>query len=169
MEKDLLTSSFYRLRVTLSATARSILGPRAEVDDVLQDAFCRLWSRKESIRDRSDASGLLVTTVRNVSIDAVRRKASRPVTTELDDQVVACQSEMPDEERQQSELMVEVAAVIDRTLTPRQREILYRRERDGWEIAELAGCYGLTEANVRMILSRARTAVREAYRKNSEI
>ena len=84
MEKDLLTTSFYKLRATLSATARSVLGPRADVDDVLQDAFCRLWRRRESIADRGDASGLLVTTVRIVSIDAVRRKASRPVTTGVD-------------------------------------------------------------------------------------
>ena len=69
----------------------------------------------------------------------------------------------PDEDR--TELLSDITALIDRTLTDEQRQILYERDRDGWEIEDIALRHGLSEANVRMILSRSRKRVRELYQK----
>ena len=52
-------------------------------------------------------------------------------------------------------------------LSQRDREILYHREKDGWEYDELAEMYGLSESNVRMIISRARKTLRSIYLKEN--
>ena len=75
----------------------------------------------------------------------------------------------PDDHTEQ--LLSDVTALIDAELDERQRAILYERDRYGWEIDEIAERHGMTEANVRMVLSRSRRRVRELYlkRKNHEI
>lgn len=171
MEKEPLTSAFSRLHLKLVSTVRSVLGTGTDVDDVLQDAFCRLWPRRGDISSDIDASGLVITTVRNMSIDTLRRRLSHPTVNVVEESAIpATWVHTPDcDNTGERELVTEVMAIMDRTLTPRQRDILYKRECGGWEIADLAELYGLTEPNVRIILSRARAAVREAYRKNSEL
>ena len=51
-------------------------------------------------------------------------------------------------------------------LSERDKQILYHREKDGWEFDELAEYYGLSESNVRLIVSRARKALRSIYSKS---
>ncbi|MDE6855666.1 MAG: sigma-70 family RNA polymerase sigma factor, partial [Muribaculaceae bacterium] len=42
---------------------------------------------------------------------------------------------------------------------------LYPRDRDGWEFDEIAESFGISEANARMIVSRARKTIRSLYLK----
>ena len=58
----------------------------------------------------------------------------------------------------------EVRALIDRQLDDRQREILLLHDSLGYDYPEIASRLGITEANTRVILSRARKTIREAYR-----
>ncbi len=159
MKSHLLTSVFMRMRPRLLSTARGILsGSDAEALDVLQDAFCRLWSRRDELSDESHAVGASVTAVRNASIDALRR---RRTFTDVD-----VLESMPADDRADtsSDLLHEVENIIDRHLSERDRRILYLRDRYGYDIEAIGAELNLSEANVRMILSRARRTVRECYR-----
>lgn len=68
-------------------------------------------------------------------------------------------------EKETSELYQLIDHLASRALSPRDKEILFRRDRDGWGFSDLAEFYGLSEANLRMIVSRGRKAIREIYRK----
>lgn len=62
------------------------------------------------------------------------------------------------------ELITEINRLIDAHLSPRDREILQRHDRDGWEFDEIADHFGISQANARMIVSRARKTIRTIYR-----
>lgn len=51
MEKDNVLTIFTRIRQRLHSTARNIAGQN-NADDVLQDAFCKLWTLKKYPNDQ---------------------------------------------------------------------------------------------------------------------
>lgn len=55
-----------------------MLGCEADAEDVLQDAFVRLWSRPCKLMAPEQAEALLTTTVRNLSVDVLRGRSKCP-------------------------------------------------------------------------------------------
>ena len=158
MKTEILTMAFQRIRTRFR---RGEDATDSDSDDALQEAFCRLWSKHGDITDVSYAEGLLVTTSRNIRIDGLRRQQSHQSVSlsEISD------PPWEEEESTVAETYEQVTKLASRHLSDRDREILYLREKDGLEFSELAERYNLSEANVRMIVSRARKALREIYRK----
>lgn len=132
-------------------------------DDALQDAFVRLWMRRDCIEGETQAEGAAVTAVRNICIDELRRRAARP-QGELTD--LLPEDPCSDDERQA--LLERVNALIDSELSNRDRRILILRDRNGYDFDEIAAEFGMTESAVRMALSRARKTIRNIYRKRYE-
>lgn len=146
-----LASLFERLTPRLLATGRRWLGSRDDASDALHDTFVKLWSRNEM-----PSEGVVMTAMRNTCIDALRRRRN---TDSISDSI-----EQTDEESQDAmELYDEVNRLIMAVLSPRDREIMLMRDRDGYELDAIAARTGLTEANIRVILSRSRRAVRQIY------
>ncbi|MBR2459270.1 MAG: sigma-70 family RNA polymerase sigma factor, partial [Bacteroidaceae bacterium] len=69
-----LLLAFGRMQNMLLDTARRILHSHEDAEDALQEAFVRLWSRSERIKDEKDASAMLYVTTRNISISSLRRR-----------------------------------------------------------------------------------------------
>lgn len=158
-----------RIRGRLQSTARRILSDEA-VDDALQDAFVRLWNRRTDLDTENAVEGMAVTAVRNICIDTLRRDAVRRHDDIEDNPSAAVAvADDPDEQRERSELYSEVSRLIDRELSERDRRILYLRDRDGWEMEDIALETGLSETNVRVILSRARKTIRQIYQKRKTL
>lgn len=135
----------------------------SDSDDALQEAFCRLWGKHRDITDITHAEGLLVTASRNIRIDGFRHQQSHrsvPLSEIAD-------PPLEEEEYTVADTYERVTRLASKYLSDRDREILYLREKDGLEFSELAERYNISEANVRMIVSRARKALREIYRKES--
>lgn len=156
MKRDFLTSAFESIRVRMSR-----MGVADDCSDDLQDAFCRLWSRREQISDSHHAESLLSVTARHIRIDNIRRQNRHP-SVSLEDADCYDKTESPGDEV--SDLYAEIDSIISQTLSERDRKILFLRDRDGWEFEEIAESLNLSESNVRMIISRARKNVRETYR-----
>lgn len=152
-----------RISDRLRASARRIVGD-VDVDDVLQESFVKLWSRRDDFADDDKIEGTAVVAVRNASLDALRRQAvRRHDDIDADPRAGAVVDE--DYERQATaETFDEVSRLIERTLSARDREILYLRERDGWEFEDIAAKFDIPAANVRVIVSRSRKTIRELYR-----
>lgn len=166
MKDDLLTSVFMRIKGRLRLTARRIIENNDAVDDALQDAFMRLWSRRSDFDSEGTVEGVAVTTVRNICLDTLRRNAVRRHDDIDENPTVAAVIDDDSEEVQsRCELYGEVSALIDSQLSERDRRILYLRDRDGWEMDEIARELGVSEANVRVILSRSRKIIRQIYLK----
>lgn len=157
-----------RIKGRLQMTARRIVSDEA-VDDALQDAFVRLWSRRSDFDSATAVEGVTVTTVRNICIDTLRRDAVRR-HDDIDDNpsAAAVTEDSGDDTQERRELYGEVTELIDKELSERDRRILYLRDRDGWEMDDIALEMGISEANVRVILSRSRKIIRQIYLKRQQ-
>ncbi len=152
-----LTAAFRRLSQRLSSRKED-----EDSIDALHDAFCRLWTKRDSLANQGKADGLLSVTARNLRIDKLRRDQR---FERIDD---GAQLNIPQEEDDSysKDLYEEINRIISKVLTPRDREIFILRDRDGWEFNELSVKFGLSESNIRMIISRARKTVRTFYLNN---
>ena len=165
MKDELLTSVFMRIKGRLRLTAQRIVNDDS-VDDALQEAFMRLWNRRSDFDSSNVVEGVAVTTVRNICLDTLRRNAVRR-HDDIDEtsSVATIIDDSSDDEQENRELYGEISALINSQLSERDRRILYLRDRDGWEMDEIAQEMGISEANVRVILSRSRKTIRQIYLK----
>ena len=165
MKDELLTSVFMRIKGRLRLTAQRIVNDDS-VDDALQEAFMRLWNRRSDFDSSKVVEGVAVTTVRNICLDTLRRNAVRR-HDDIDETsyVATIIDDSSDDEQEKRELYGEISALINSQLSERDRRILYLRDRDGWEMDEIAQEMGISEANVRVILSRSRKTIRQIYLK----
>ena len=168
MSEETLISTFTRLRKRLLHMATSYLHSSYDADDVLQDDFCRLWPRADSLDTPQVAEAMAVTTVRNLSIDEWRRR-SKQDEVEFDAERDTRLSESPLEEMERQERYEQLKLLIEKELSPVQQQILHLREYEELEMAEIAERVGMTQENVRVNLSRARKRIREAYQERRNI
>jgi len=129
LERD-LEATFARLSRGLLAQALAIVGDAALAEDVLQDAFVRVWGRRERLRDRGRLDGYLYAAVRNLALDQLRRRRTRSEhQAKLAVKIVTTTPTGPDAER------------IDRALAelpPEQREVVVLRVHLGLSFPEVA-------------------------------
>ena len=151
---DILTETYQRIRERLRAGAGKMLSDAEAAEDALQDAFVRLWGRYQ-VRNEREAEALLTRTVRNVSIDQLRKRKTVPLAMDL-----------PEERTENREaLFRRVEEMVDTELTDLQRLIIRRHEYESVTLEKIAEELGMQPPAVRMQLSRARKTIREQYRK----
>lgn len=164
-----LPGAFRRLQERLTHLAQGILGNRMEAEDAVQDAFCKLWAAHCEPADEPTAAALLTTTLRNVSIDHLRRR-NAATTLSIEDcaeRAVAAEAADSDEtpEAETTECRWQrVASIVEQELSPQQRLILHRREYEGADFDTIAREMNMTAAAVRVNLSRARRKILTCYR-----
>ena len=61
MSESILTHTFTALRKKFLRIAMHILPDEDDAADALQDAFCRLWPRRDSIDNEAEAEALTTT------------------------------------------------------------------------------------------------------------
>ena len=162
MSDEFLVTTFTELRKGFLRLASRFLPNEEDASDALQDAFCRLWPKRNQIHSSKEAEALAVTTIRNLCIDQIRK--DKVDVVELDAERDAKPSETIEERIAQEELYREVEEIIHRQLSPVQQQILREKEYEGKSMGEIASTLGMQPAAVRMQLSRARKIIRECYR-----
>lgn len=154
MAEDFLTKAFIQFRQRLKGSSGRMLSERADAEDVLQDAFVRLWKKQYPLHSEQEAAALLGRTVRNASLNERRRK--RPMALETD------VAEDPPDSGEKEQLYEQMTAKIRTELTELQRYILEEKEYGGRTLEDIALELGMEPAAVRMQLSRARKTLRNA-------
>ena len=162
----MLMDAFGKMRRRLLQVAQGILGNRMEAEDAVQDAFCRMWTRRSELHDGGAAAAILTTTTRHVSIDILRK---RKATLDIDESPDALGGgEPPEWERQERQAEAqqrwqEVQRLMAEALTPEQQLVLRRRDYEGASFEAIAAELHSTPTAVRMHLSRARRKILQTY------
>lgn len=162
LNNDFLTKVFTDWRGRLRSVATAIAGHK-DADDVVSEAFCRLWGRKEEVRSEREAIRLSYTAVRNGAIDVLRRAKTYPEIGLEASEAPARFSDLTDEQRERIETYEAVVSLSRKILNDRHLEIFTLHDIEGRGYDEIASMTGMTEANVRMALSRARKQIRLYY------
>jgi RNA polymerase sigma-70 factor (ECF subfamily) len=152
-----LASSFHRFVEAESArfhgALRLLTRDRSEAEDLMQDAFLKVWERWEHVHALDDPAGYLYRTAMNLHRKHLRRVAvslrhairPRPPRDQLDD--------------------VESRDVVLRTLatlTPRQRMSLVLTDLLDFSSEDAGRLMGVKATTVRVLASQGRAALRDS-------
>lgn len=165
MANDSITELFTSLRHRLSTVARRFCPDREDADDALQDAFLRLWSRRDSLdlKPESNPAGYVYRTVAAAATDMARRKRKEIPIDSIDAAGIEDNAGDCDRNGCQGITLAAVSATIDRELPPRQRNIMRLHDIEGLDDEEISKLLDISPQAVRTNLSRARAKIREIY------
>lgn len=152
MTKSEYEIAMQRLRPMLIAEATKYLGDTNDAEDMVQDAMMRLWQMCSQLH--SPVDGLARILVRNLCLDAIRRRKPREGIEALP-AAIGNSNEAVEHER------IERMMSVVESLPDVPQTILRLRHMEGMEMKDIARLLQMEEAAVRKALSRARQAVRE--------
>lgn len=158
---DTLLTAYSGTLKRLSRKLARYLRGNDTADDLWQDVFCRLWTRRDDIA-AAEAAAIATTTARNLAIDSWR-KGQRRQMLELDEQRDSQSVPSAEDNYSTHEQYVIVRQLIESELTSTQKQVLQMRDIDGLSYEEIADTLCLQETAVRMQLSRARKKIRDIY------
>ena len=161
MEIDVLTSSFLGLRDKLHHIALNYLESDEDAKDALQDTWLKLRNGGE-VETTSEARNKLVTVLRHVCIDRLRKAKPIPLDAVSAREMKGYNIVEDNGEYQLSELK-NLEALLQEGLTPLQREIFNLVTHEGMEYEQVAEKLSMSVEAVRMNMSRTRKKMRETY------
>lgn len=160
MEKYNLTETYLRLRSRLKTMATFILKNEEDADDALQEAFCKLLSRKESCQD-GQVDGLAVVAVRRTCLSYLRRRSLRE-TLPVDDGLSV--SDVSGTTVWDDEYIKDMTRIMMSRLSPMQKSV-FDMVSQGIDYDIIAIRLGISEESVRQNICRARKILRNEYKR----
>ena len=164
MKESEFTSLVLPLRDRMFRYAQSLLLSPAEAEDAVHDLLERLWRERGRLEECRRVDSFVMTAVRNRCYDCLRRRRADGRRNNA----VAGWAERAttgDAEGWEARDLVRRAMA---ELPGRQREVLYLKDIEGYPTREIAGMVACDEAQVRVILSRARNGLREVLKKMTD-
>lgn len=146
-----------------------MLGVAADAEDVVQETFVRALEKPPADLARPWRPWLL-TVASRLAIDQLRRRRRRayvgpwlPEPVETPPPAAAAEVAAEQESRAEKADRLSYAFLVAlEALTPQQRAVLLLRDVQELTVAETATALGLSEANVKVVLHRARKALETA-------
>lgn len=149
---------YLRHRSSFVRHARGYLRNTHDVEEVVQDAFVRLFLALPELETEAQALVYCRRTITNLCIDRYRATARRPLFVELDSV-----ADLAEDEPTDPVVQAEDAAIVRMALSqlsPVHREALVKREIEEKSVPEIAVEMGIPEPSVKHVLFRARRALR---------
>lgn len=132
-----------------------VLGERAEAEDVVQEAFTRLWQHRDSMSDARVGPWLLRVT-RNLCLDRIRQRRPDANSEEL----AAAEGSAPDAGLERGRLAARLQQAVGCLAEP-YRSLIILRDIQQHSYRDVAGVTGLSMPQVKTYLHRARRQLRE--------
>lgn len=147
-------------RNKMRKTARSVGLSTAEIDDVLQDAYLKIWNNADKFdAGRASAITWMSAIVRNTAIDAVR--VVRVPVTELDEALAVPQSDSGDADEFDYDWAKPIATRALERLPHSRRTLVALAYLEGVSRASLSQRYGVPVNTIKTWLRRAIESVRK--------
>jgi RNA polymerase sigma factor (sigma-70 family) len=135
-----------------------LLGDPEEAQDIVQEVFIKLWTRREKLDEYRSVEALAVVITRNLCLDKIKAK-KYPM-----ERLENLKSDIPEPgtetKKELSELADKIKEII-RSLPEQMKTIMQLRDIEGYDFEEIAGILEMNENAIRVSLSRARKKVRE--------
>lgn len=152
-----LKDKVYRLalRITLST---------AEAEDVTQDTLLRVWEKRDELATVDSLEAYVLTVGRHMALDRTRRSEAANLSIEATETDAADVAPNPHERLERDERLRRIHDIVS-ALPEQQRTVMQLRDVEGRAYGEIAAIVGISEANVKVTLHRARQTVKQQYLK----
>ena len=138
--------------------AKRILVSTEEAEDATQEVLVKLWNKNESIDAYNNLEALAMTMTKNYCLDQLKSKRAsnmKIVHSNFADREASLQQKAED-----IDSMSWVEKIIN-ALPEQQKLIVQMRDIEQYEFEEIAKILDMSEATIRVALSRARKTIRE--------
>jgi len=163
MDEYSFKKQFLPFHPKLYRIAYALVGDKAEAEDLLQEAYCKLWNKRYELSDIRNPEAFAVTLIKNLCLDHLRSAKVNRYEESIDDVSVAVM-ELPDRNLEIQDEMNTIQRLINQ-LPENQRQVLRLKGIEDCSLEEIENITGFSAVNVRTLLSRARKVIREQYEK----
>lgn len=166
MDAEGFKNKILPLHKKLYAIAYRLLENSADAEDLVQEAYVKLWDKRNGLELIHNPEAFCVTLVRNMCIDQLRsgnyllNRQTEELLVQHDEAVVEDRALHDD-----VKLVKQIITVLPLPL----KQIVEMRDVKGLSYKEIENLTGLTGGHIRVLLSRARKKIREEYYKRSEL
>jgi len=164
MTPELFKKEVLPLQRKLYSYSLRLLGNPEDAKDAVQEVFIKLWKRRETLEEYRSLEAFSMRVTRNLCLD--RLKAKKPEYIEEKTlHLVRTSGSTPAELLERKETDVRVKEIIS-ALPENQRSVIHLRDIEGYEFKEMGEILNMDLNNIRVLLSRARKAVRKDLTKS---
>ncbi len=154
---------FLPLHPKLYRVAYALVENKADAEDILQEAYCKLWNKREELTEIQNPEAFSVTLVKNLCLDFLRSPRANRYEEQIENVQLTYES-TPDREIEKANELEIIKELIEK-LPENQKRVLKLRGFNDCSMEEIEEITGLSAVNIRTLLSRARKVIREQYTK----
>lgn len=152
----------YPLKNKLFRFAKRMLDHTEEAEDIVQEAFIKLWNRRDKLDEYRSVEALAMITVKNLCLDKIKARRFPVENIENHRQFI---ESMPEETKTDYSDLIQGIHEAIKLLPEQQQMIIHLRDIEGYEFEEIAEIVEMNENAIRVALSRARKRIREMLTK----
>ena len=146
-----LADRFYRV-------AYHLLESRDDAEDAVQELYLKILSIPGKLVYVRDPAAYGITLLKNICIDRIRRRESRKA--EQSEELMATDASGPERKMTEKDTLARVMKEMER-LPEKQAMVLRMRALEGLEYDEIASRTGLSQVNIRVLISMARKTLKK--------
>lgn len=146
-----LAERFYRV-------AYHLLESRPDAEDAVQELYLKILSMHGKLVYVREPAAYGITLLKNICIDRIRRRESR--RAEQLEEFIAADTSGPEKQMAEKDTLSRVMKEMER-LPERQAKVLRMRAVEGLEYDEIARRTGLSQVNIRVLISIARKTLKK--------
>lgn len=160
MELETFKSTVLPLRDKLLKYSVKLTDDGADAEDIVQEAFLKLWYIRDRLDGYQSVEALSVQVVKNLCLDKLRSK--RMDRMPENSESILADTVTPEQLLEQHDAVAIIGRLIQQ-LPTLQQCIIRMKDVEGYKLSEIAQITGTQIESVRVNLSRARKKVREQF------
>lgn len=165
MEAETFKQRFLPFHPKLYRIALALVESPEDAEDILQEAYTKLWSKRDSLEAVQQPEAFAVTIVRNLCLDFLRSPRTNSRSEPLETVILHCE-DSPERQVETRDQLRQVVRLIQE-LPPNQQQVIRLRGMEDCSVEEIAEITGFSPANVRTLLSRARKYIKGKLKKEN--
>ncbi|MCI6522201.1 MAG: sigma-70 family RNA polymerase sigma factor [Parabacteroides sp.] len=165
MEAETFKQRFLSFHPKLYRIALALVESPEDAEDILQEAYTKLWSKRDSLEAVQQPEAFAVTIVRNLCLDFLRSPRTNSRSEPLETVILHCE-DSPERQVETRDQLRQVVRLIQE-LPPNQQQVIRLRGMEDCSVEEIAEITGFSPANVRTLLSRARKYIKGKLKKEN--
>jgi RNA polymerase sigma-70 factor (ECF subfamily) len=163
MDVESFKRQFLPCHPRLYRIAYALTGNCQDAEDILQEAYCKLWNKRAELSHINNVEAFCITLVKNLCFDLLRSARKNRQEEGFENlQLSTCAS--PETEAIGRDEWKQIERLINK-LPEKQRQVIRLHGINDCSLEEIEEITGLSAVNVRVLLSRARKIVKEQYLK----
>ncbi|WP_159471255.1 RNA polymerase sigma factor [Dyadobacter sp. 3J3] len=155
------------VQARLFRLAQMFLRNREEAEDATQNVLLKLWTNRQKLDSYQSVEALAVQMTRNECLDRIKSHSRKKMAHDFDMKEVKANQISPYKQVENADNASLIGKLIGE-LPEQQKLVLHLRDVEEYSFQEIEKVTGLSAANIRVILSRARQRLRENYLKDND-